>query len=151
MRALIRGAVCCATAIAAAFVATTPAHAATPRVEITTVYYDSPGSDNRSNASLNAEWVRLTSRRTFTVNLRGWSLRDRANHVYTFQSDFRLRPGATVVIHTGRGTNTSTHRYWGSGSYIWNNTGDRASLRNSSGTTVDACTWGDGRGYTRCG
>lgn len=30
--------------------------------------------------------------------------------------------------------------YWGSGNYIWNNTGDTATLRNASGKTVDTCS-----------
>ncbi|MET0419549.1 MAG: lamin tail domain-containing protein, partial [Actinoplanes sp.] len=61
-----------------------PAQAATPAVQITKVYYNSPGTDNRSNSSLNAEYVRLTNRRSSTVNLKSWTLRDKSRHVYTF-------------------------------------------------------------------
>ncbi|MGW4497044.1 lamin tail domain-containing protein [Micromonospora sp. NPDC004336] len=127
-----------------------PAQAATPAVQITKVYYNSPGVDNRSNSSLNAEYVRLTNRRSATLNLKSWTLRDKSNHVYKFSGDFKLRPGASVVIHTGRGTNSSTHRYWGSRAYIWNNTGDKAYLRNPSGTLIDSCSWGSRGSYTNC-
>ena len=41
-----------------------PAQAATPAVQITKVYYNSPGTDTGSNTSLNAEWVRLTNTRS---------------------------------------------------------------------------------------
>ena len=34
--------------------------------------------------------------------------------------------------------------------YIWNNNGDKAYLRNASGTLIDSCAWGDGKGYTYC-
>ncbi len=49
----------------------------------------------------------------------------------------------TFVVHTGKGTQGSPggHFYWGSGNYIWNNTGDTATLRSPSGATMDTCTW----------
>jgi hypothetical protein len=127
-----------------------PAQAATPAIQITKVYYNSPGTDNRSNSSLNAEYVKLTNRRSSAINLKYWTLRDKASHVYRFSGDFRLASGASVYIHTGKGTNTSTHRYWGSGAYIWNNTGDAAYLRNSAGTLIDSCSWGSSGSYTNC-
>jgi len=118
----------------------TPAHAA-PGVNIYRVYYDSPGSDTGSNTSLNAEYVTLKNYGTTTKTLTGWTIRDAANHVYTFGSS-TLAGGATVTVHTGSGTNTSSHRYWSSGAYIWNNTGDTAYLRRADGTTADECSFG---------
>lgn len=127
-----------------------PAEAVTPVVEISRVYYNSPGSDTRSNASLNAENVRLTNKRSVSINLKYWTLRDNTGYTYKFASDFKLAPGASVYIHTGKGTNTSTHRYWGRGSYVWNNTGDKATVRNSSGTAIDTCSWGGTGSVTYC-
>ena len=106
-----------------------PAAAAGPAVRIVKVQYDSPGADTRSTASLNAEWVALRNMTGARVNLSGWTLRDAQNHVYTF-GNLTVAARATVYVHTGRGTNTAAHRYWGSGNYVWNNTGDRAILRN---------------------
>ncbi|TDB74196.1 lamin tail domain-containing protein [Micromonospora sp. KC723] len=146
---LIGSAVALAATVGALAVAA-PAQAATPAVQITKVYYNSPGSDTGSNSSLNAEYVRLTNRRSTAINLKYWTLRDRSNHVYKFSGDFRLVAGASVYIHTGRGTNSSTHRYWGSGAYIWNNSGDAAYLRNSAGTAIDSCSWGSSGSYTSC-
>ncbi|WP_229400805.1 lamin tail domain-containing protein [Micromonospora okii] len=136
-------------AVAGSLAVPGPAWAATPAVEITKVYYDSPGTDNRSNSSLNAEYVKLTNRRSSAVNLKSWTVRDKASHVYKF-TDFRLAAGASVYLHTGKGTNKSTDRYWGSGAYIWNNTGDTAYLRDSAGKQIDSCSWGKGGGYTNC-
>jgi hypothetical protein len=88
------------------------ADAATP-VNISGAQYDSPGSDGGSNLGLNAEWVRITNNGRRARTLTGWTLRDQAHHVYRFGT-FRLGAGKSVVIHTGSGRNTATHRYWGS-------------------------------------
>ncbi|GIJ78088.1 hypothetical protein Xph01_25200 [Micromonospora phaseoli] len=140
-----------AVAVGGSFAVAAPAHAATPAIEITKVYYDSPGVDNRSNSSLKAEYVKLTNRRATTINLKNWTLRDKANHVYKFTGDFKLAKGKSVIIRTGTGKNTAATRYWGSGNYIWNNTGDTAYLRNASGKQIDKCVWTKkGMGYTNC-
>jgi hypothetical protein len=89
-----------------------------------------------SNSSLNAEWVRLTNTRTYTINLRNWTLRDKANHVYSFgNSNVYLGAGKRLYIHTGKGINGSPdaqHRYWGLSGYVWNNGGDAAYLRTAT-------------------
>lgn len=127
----------------------TPADAASP-VLLAKTQYDSPGSDDRSTASLNAEYVTVRNTTTRAVALTGWTLRDAANHVYRFPS-FTLGAGKSVIVHTGRGTNSASHLYWGSGAYIWNNDGDTAYLRHSAGSTLDTCAWrGGSPGYTAC-
>ncbi|MFG3603614.1 lamin tail domain-containing protein [Micromonospora chersina] len=139
-----------AIAVGGSLAAAAPAQAATPAVMITKVYYNSPGSDTGSNTSLNAEYVQLTNKRSTSINLKYWTLRDKSNHVYKFTTNWYLKAGASVVIHTGKGTNTSSHLYWGSGAYIWNNSGDAAYLRNSAGTGIDSCSWGSSGSYTNC-
>jgi hypothetical protein len=132
-----------ATTVLGVGVVQTPALAA-PVVSFSRIYVDSPGRDTRTNASLNAEWVRLTNNTAAGIQLRGWTVRDRANHVYTF-STYTLGARKSVYIHTGRGTNGRpdvAHRFWQSGNYIWNNTGDTAILRNAAARQVDSCTWG---------
>jgi len=126
-----------------------PAEAASP-IQFGRIQYDSPGKDTRSNTSLNAEYVILKNTSTTTRSLTGWTVRDATGYVYKFGS-FSLRGGKSVVLRTGKGTNTSTTRYWGRASYVWNNTGDRAYLRNASGTIMDTCTWTSaGAGYKNC-
>jgi hypothetical protein len=117
-----------------------PAEAASP-VQIYRVYYNSPGSDTGSNSSLNAEYVVLKNTGSGSRSLKGWTLRDKSRHVFTFPA-FTLGGKKYVTIHTGRGTKTGTHLYWGSRAYIWNNTGDTAYLRTTSGSTADTCSWG---------
>lgn len=129
-----------AVALGGILTAATPAQAA-PSLRFHGAQYDSPGTDNRSNASLNAEWISLVNTGTTSVNLRGWTVRDASRHVYTFGNVTIPGRGGRIWLHTGRGTNTATNLYWGSGNYVWNNTGDTATLKNPAGSTRDTCTW----------
>ncbi|HEX6470830.1 MAG TPA: lamin tail domain-containing protein [Streptosporangiaceae bacterium] len=138
------------TAGAVALIATGSGVAqAASKVQIYRVYYNSPGSDNRSNASLNAEYVVLKNTDSAKHSIKGWTLRDRSGHVYTFPS-FTLGAKKYVTVHTGRGTNTSANLYWGSRAYIWNNTGDTAYLRWPGGTLADSCRWGSSGSSKYC-
>ena len=128
------------TAVVPLTVAAGPAEAATPAIKITKVYYDSPGADTRTNTSLNAEYVMRKNTTSTNRTLTGWTLRDAANHIYTFPT-FTLKAGASVTIHTGKGTASQTHRYYNAINYVWNNTGDTAYLRNAAGTLVHKVVW----------
>lgn len=120
-------------------------------VTIYRIYYDSPGTDTGSNSSLNGEWIQLRNSCSTGKSLSGWKIRDAAGYVYKKFGTYVLAGGAYVKIHTGSGTNTSTDRYWGSGSYIWNNTGsETAKLKDSSGTLVDKCSYTGGSGSVYC-
>ena len=126
-----------------------PAQAASC-IQIKLVYYNSPGSDTGSNSSLNAEYVRLENVCSSSRSLSGWTLRDRTGYTYDKFGTFRLGAGKTVTIHTGKGSNTASHRYWGRSWYVWNNTGDKAYLRDSAGTLKDTCEWGSSGSYKYC-
>ena len=130
-----------ALALGAALAVGSPAEAATPALRFHGAQYDSPGSDTRSAASLDNEWVSLVNTGSKSVNLNHYTIRDAANHVYTFGNVSIAGRGGRLWLHTGKGTNTTANRYWGSGNYIWNNTGDTAYLRNSAGKAVDSCAW----------
>lgn len=117
-----------------------PTADAASAVRVSGVQYDSPGSDTGSNTSLNAEWVRITNYSSTRKTLTGWTLRDTSSHVYKFGT-FSLGAGKSVRIHTGRGSNTSTDRYQGRGWYVWNNTHDKAILKNGAGTTLSVRSW----------
>jgi hypothetical protein len=126
-----------------------PAQAASA-VQIASVYYDSPGSDDRSNRSLNAEYVTITNTTSRALALRGWTLRDATNHVYVF-APFTLGARASVTVHTGTGADVARHRYQNRGAYVWNNDKDTATLRNASRVIVDSCGWTrPGTGKIRC-
>jgi Lamin Tail Domain len=133
----------CSLAVAPA--AASPGHqgAARGRVFIHEIFYNSPGSDNGSNSSLNAEWVDLRNSSGHPITLTHWTLRDKAGHVYKFMGTFRLRAHKDVMIHTGRGSDTRTNRFWGRRAYVWNNDGDTAVLKSPSGSLKSRCTYSD--------
>ncbi|MGW1622475.1 lamin tail domain-containing protein [Streptomyces sp. NPDC002172] len=127
-------------------------HTARPHsdVVISSVQYDSPGRDDRSNRSLNKEWVDITNTTRRTVNLDDWTLTDRAGHTYTFRH-FHLQARATVRVHTGEGQDSRTDVYQDRRTYVWNNDTDTATLRNNHDRVVDEVTWGQHRGGHRNG
>jgi hypothetical protein len=126
------------------------AEAATYRMQIYEIWYNSPGTDRGGDASLNHEWVKLHNTSGASINLAHWTLRDTAGHVFVFGS-YTIKPHGYVTIHTGHGTGNQTDRYWNHSWYIWNNTGDTAILRNQNGTKIDSCTYkGTAKGYVYC-
>lgn len=139
-----------ASVMAAGLMTAVPADAAATKVQITRVYVNAPGKDTHSNKSVNGEYVKVKNKGSKSVSLKGYTLRDRSNHVYKFGS-FTLKPGKTVTVHTGKGSNSSTKRYMGRGWHIWNNSGgDSATLRNSGGRKVDSCSWKSASSYRTC-
>jgi Lamin Tail Domain len=111
-------------------------------VVIQEIFYNSPGSDNRSNASLNGEWVQLRNRTGHRIRLAGWTLRDRSHHVYTFGA-YSLRAHGTVRIHTGSGRDHQRNLFQDRGAYVWNNDSDRATLKKADGTVKSRCSYSD--------
>jgi hypothetical protein len=127
-----------------------PAQAAASPIQFGKIQYDSPGSDNGSNLSINAEYVVIRNTSTRSVSLTGWTVRDALPTVYRFGT-FTLGPGKSLVLRTGKGAGSTTTRYWGMSRYVWNNPGDTAVLKNASGVTQDVCRWTvNAPGYTPC-
>jgi len=139
---LARAAVAGMTVVGALALMATPAQAA-GNVGLLRAQYDSPGSDNRSNSSLNAEFIVLKNSGTTSVSLKGWKLRDRTGYTYPFH-DVKIGAGQKLRVHTGSGTDTAHDVYWGRGSYVWNNTSDTATLIKASGVVKDKCSWNTG-------
>jgi Lamin Tail Domain len=109
-----------------------------PDVTIEAIVYDPPGRD------VAAEHVVLRSRSASTVDLRGWTLRDLAGHVYRFPG-FTLQPSAEVRVFTGEGSDGPDRLFWGRRAAVWNNRGDSAVLTNASGREVHRYTYRPGR------
>ncbi|NEC90796.1 lamin tail domain-containing protein [Streptomyces sp. SID12501] len=120
-------------------VLSTPAEAA-GGVVIRHVWFDSPGSDNGSNASLNGEWVEIKNTGSASISLKGWILKDVANHKYTF-ANLKIGAGKTMKIRTGKGTDSAATKFQNRRAYVWNNTSDTAILTRANGSKVDDCKW----------
>lgn len=121
-----------------------------PDVEISRVHHDSTGRNNRTNRSLNGEWVELTNSTRRAVNLSGWTLRDGAGHVYTFHH-YRLAGRSAVRVHTGLGRDTRTDLYQDRRFPVWADRSDSATLRNERGRVIDSVSWGSHRNADRHG
>jgi hypothetical protein len=125
--------------------------AAVPAILITKVYYDSPGSDLRGNASLNGEYVTIKNTTRKAIDLAGWSLRDKTGYQYTFGDDQLLDAGKKLTVRTGQGRSGTSTVYWGRRAYVWNNDADVASIRNRSAKLVDSCSYDSTRAdYKNC-
>lgn len=98
--------------------------------------FDAPYNDNLAQY-LNGEWVRIKNYCSTTKSLSSWTIHDYLRkHTYRFPTGVSIRPGYTITLYSGRGTNTSTKRYW-QRTYgaVWNNTPpEYAYLRNAAGT-----------------
>lgn len=141
--------------IGAAVLAGSPVQTASlaePDLRFHVSQYDSPGSDSRSPQSLNAEWITLINSGKKPINLDGWSVGEAQGRSYTFGAVTIPGQGGRIKLHTGHGADTATDVYWNSGNYIWNNTGDQATLRDPSGKSRDLCGWGyqNGRARVTC-
>jgi hypothetical protein len=144
-----RGLVVAAVAAVAAVGTVAPAEAVTRKVKIVYAQYDSPGSDTGSNTSLNAEWITIQNIGARPKEITGFTLTDETGYTYTFRTN-TLAPGAKVRVRSGKGDNTRKNKYWGREWYVWNNTSDKAVLRDANGAWVDSCAWADGDGSKDC-
>jgi hypothetical protein len=111
-------------------------------VTINFIFYNSPGRDTGSNASLNAEYVILMNNTNHRVTITHWTLTDKAHHTYRFGRK-TLAAHSFVFVHTGRHRNQGLHVYWGRHAYAWSNTGDTAVLKNAVGAVKDRCSYSD--------
>ena len=141
----VRGAAIALVAVGLAQIVTIAAAAAAPTaspgVRITRIQYDSRGPDDHTNASINREFVVLRNTGSQPVALSGYTLRDKTGHVFAFTTAFTLAPGATIPIFSGKGSNTAAYRHWGASTYIWNNGGDTATLRDAQNHSLQSCSW----------
>ena len=91
-----------------------------------------------SDLDLENEWVQMMNSGASSVTITGWKITDEdVKHTYIFPP-FILSSGATVTLYTGKGADTDTELYWGSGGHVWNNDGDIATLYDANGNFIDA-------------
>jgi hypothetical protein len=129
-----------ATTAIAATAAPAPASAAVC-VKVIGGVWNPPGNDNHPPA-LNVESVKIKNACTTGQVLTGWRVHDyKTQHTFRFPSGFKIGPGVTVTILSGRGTRTTTRLFFGfTYGAVWNDTApERAYLRNAAGTIVS--TW----------
>jgi len=97
------------------------------------VFADAPGNDHQNP---NGEYAVIQNAGESSLAIGGWVLCDLARHCFTFPAGTEIPPGGRVVVFTGRGRNANGQLFWGSGSAIWNNRGDTATLYDTRGRIV---------------
>ncbi len=108
--------------------------AVTGNVSIIAIFADGAGSSEPN------EYVEIRNDDTRPIQLQNWTLRDIANHVYTFPS-FVMQPLQVCRVYTNQNHPEYCSFNYGSGSAIWNNTGDTAYLRDTVGTLIDTYSY----------
>jgi hypothetical protein len=93
------------------------------------------GTFNPAGTDLPKEHVVVENCDTTPVELRGWTLRDRSGHIYTFPN-FTLGSKGAVNVWTKRGPNSQTDLFMNRDAPVWTNTGDVAILRDQAGQEI---------------
>ncbi|MFQ6101377.1 MAG: sigma-70 family RNA polymerase sigma factor [Anaerolineae bacterium] len=102
----------------------------TGNVVITHISYDGVGSQEPD------EHIDIRNDDTRPIQLDGWTLRDKANHVFTFPN-FVMQPGQVCRVYTNEDHPEWCGFNYGSGLAIWNSGGDCAYLWDGAETPVD--------------
>ena len=115
------------------------ATAAAGCIRFVSTNFDAAGNDHLNP---NGEWVRIKNVCTTRKGLSGWKIHDYGrNHTYTFPTGVAIGPDRTITLYTGKGTDTSSKRYWGMSAAVWNNAPpEYAYLRKPDGTLVSKRT-----------
>jgi hypothetical protein len=113
-------------------------------VQITRVRYQGV----RDAANPNNEYVEITRDNRFapaTLDLSGFTLRNKAGDTFTFPAGFTLTTDRTSVrVFTGTGTNTATELFWGQASGKWNNLVECVRFLNAANVLRNQAGWGAG-------
>ena len=102
----------------------------------------------RDDQNPNNEFVEVTRDNRFapaTLDMTGFTIKNKAGETFTFPAGFTLTTTRTVVtVYTGAGTNTQTELYWGQTSGKFNNTADCVRLFNAAPSLRNQVGWGLG-------
>jgi len=125
--------------IVAPFALPSPALAAGP-VKISKIHYAQSGTN------LDTEYIVFKNTSASTVRMKGWEIisAPSSDNQHYFFPRTNVAPGHTLTLYTGSGTNRPGKRFWGSTSPRWDNSGDKAVLKNASGAVVDTCQYAGG-------
>lgn len=89
------------------------------------------------------EWVEIINTGEDPISLTGWTLQDASSNIYTFP-EFILQPGSSVRIYSGSAysscTPSQTSLCW-KGSSVWNDSGDKATLKDSDSNTISTYSY----------
>ena len=94
------------------------------------------------DADLNEEYVVFENAGEEPMELGGSTVSDREGNSYSFPQGFVLEPGQTVTLHSGDGSDTDEHLYWGANSRVWNEDSDEIRVYDTENRLVLQETYG---------
>lgn len=126
--------------------AATAADASTGGVKVSKIHYAQTGT------KLNTEYIVFKNKTAHSRSIGGWKITSApsSDHQFYVFPKTKIPAGGTVTLYTGSGNNSPGKRYWDAASPRWNNDGDKAVLKNASGTTVDTCQYAGGGTTAYC-
>ena len=135
----------CLASVLAPVVLAAPAEAA-PAIKITQIHYGQTGTN------LNTEYIIFKNTSGSAVQMRGWEIisAPSSDNQHYFFPRTTVAPGHSVTLYTGSGHNAPGKRYWGATSPRWDNSGDKAILKNAAGAVVDTCQYAGGGTQQYC-
>ena len=107
-------------------------------LHITSFHANAPGDDRKN---VNGEYLRVCNISDTSLDVGGYTITTARHKTFTFPS-LVIPPGFTVEVHSGPGEHqTDPHEqlviFLGSDTPIWMNGGDKATIRDPEGNTVD--------------
>jgi len=109
--------------------------ATTGNIVIVSIFYDGVNGTAEPD-----EYVQIQNQDTKAIQVQNWTLRDLANHVYTFPN-YIMQPGQYCRVYTNINDPATCGFNYGSVAAIWNNGGDTATLRDSTGALKSQWTY----------
>lgn len=109
---------------------TPPPPHTTGNIEIISIFYNGSGTSEPD------EYVEIRNNDAFPIQMGNWTLRDQANHIFTFPN-FIIQVAQVCRIYTNQNHPEWCGFNYGYGSAIWNNTGDCGYLRDSNSNPID--------------
>jgi len=108
-----------------------------PALRLSHVQYDAPGTDA---TNLNGEYVSIVTTGGATVDLTKVVL-TLGGHVFNFGANGILKPGQTLTLHSGKGTNTALTKYWNYDHPLLDSFGT-VRLRTTGNQPISCLAWG---------
>lgn len=88
-------------------------------------------ADKNDNQNLTNEWIEIKNTTDKNINLKGWSISDESNNVFTFFQSKIIQPNKKLRLITGSCENSSTQVCWNRKDYaVWNNDKDTIYIRD---------------------
>ena len=94
--------------------------------------------DDRIN--LNGEYVIFKNNNNSDINLDGWIVKDLSTNIYEF-GKIIFKNGSSLILFSGKGSDSENKLYWNSIKPIWNNDHDTLYLRDAEGLIVQLCNY----------